>query len=721
MKVETAIQRLEARREALRAEAQTLEHEFGKLSGPLDQLMRLGEKEDQARDALAKIDHERRETLAGEVRHKLAEHDERRRELDELREEAADLATASRLPSNAEADLRETVARLEGAQKSLEQLEARRDEERAREREQLVTELTSLKAYDACTAEDADKLVAMASEIRRLSEQDSRARSAVFELRDSLAGQGHVPERLQFLSSRFKTLPEAKQKLLRGQFDMQLQYQTEVAELEKARTDSTETLRQVDAMRTARRSPGWLLMAFGLGSTIAGIVLLALRLQLGVWISLLASGSAVLATGVWLLRTGARLREDDREAALNRLGEAQRRLNQLRVQRTESEKALNETSRGLGYRDAIELVRDWNEYVRLNEESTPVMRAQESLTTLESRRKQVLQEASAVLARAGGGTPDPARLERVAAGIRLQLAARQRLAEMEKSWGWVDEEKADAEVATHELKEHALSILKAAGVAYDPDRGWSEYISDLTGRARGRSRHLTLVDELIPQAERRLLPEKTLAELRSQLELLNTERGKGVAGTAAAAAPRPQAEIEVETRRYREDLDQVQRERADLRLQVEEAWRRHHVEHPEKLAELERTERALERAKRFQQAVQIAQETIQQVAQETHRRWAAYLNRRVSDILTSMGTQVAELRFGEDLDFSLKFAQGQPAARTRALLQLSTGSRDQLYLALRLAISEFLSRGVVPVPLLVDDAFATSDDERARIGMRILL
>jgi DNA repair exonuclease SbcCD ATPase subunit len=719
MKVETAIQRLEARRAALDGEVSALEADFKKLAGPLEQLMRLGEKEDQTREALAKIDNERRETLAAEVRRKLSEHDEHRRELDELRHEAADLSSASKLPSNAEAELRETVARLEEAQRSLEQLEARRDEERAREREGLLAELSSLKAYEACTAEDADKLVAMASEIRRLAEQDSRARTTVFELRDSLAGQGHAPERLQFLTSRFKTLAEGKQKLLRGQFDMQLQYQTEVAELEKARTGSTETLREVDSMRNARRSPGWMLMAFGLGASIAGIVLLGLRLQLVVWISLLASGGAVLGTGVWLLRTGARLREGDREAALNRLSEAQRRLNQLRVQRTESEKALNETSRALGYRDTIELIRDWNEYVRLNEEGTPVMRAQESLTSLETQRKQVLQDAAAVLARAGGGTPDPARLERVAAGIRLQLATRQRLAEMEKSWGWVDEEKRSAEIAARELQERAAQILRTAGITFDPARGWSEHVSDLSGRARGRSRHVTLVEELIPQAERRLLPEKALVELRSQLDLLVAERTKGAA--AAAPVPRPQAEIEVETRQHRENLDQVQRERADLRLQVEEAWRRHHVEHPEKLAERERTDRALERVRRFQRAIQIAQETIQVVAQETHRRWADYLNRRVGEILTSMGTQIAELRFGEDLDFSLRFAHGQPSARARALLQLSTGSRDQLYLALRLAISEFLSRGVVPVPLLVDDAFATSDDERARVGMRLLL
>ena len=40
---------------------------------------------------------------------------------------------------------------------------------------------------------------------------------------------------------------------------------------------------------------------------------------------------------------------------------------------------------------------------------------------------------------------------------------------------------------------------------------------------------------------------------------------------------------------------------------------------------------------------------------------------------------------------------------------------------MRLAIAEYLSRGKHPVPLLVDDCFATSDDARARAGMKLLL
>jgi DNA repair exonuclease SbcCD ATPase subunit len=97
------------------------------------------------------------------------------------------------------------------------------------------------------------------------------------------------------------------------------------------------------------------------------------------------------------------------------------------------------------------------------------------------------------------------------------------------------------------------------------------------------------------------------------------------------------------------------------------------------------------------------------------------LNQRVAEILDSVGTRVDDLRFGEDLDFSVKFSDGQQVARGKAVLQLSAGARDQLHLAVRLAVSEYLSRGQEPAPLLIDDAFASSDDERARAGMKLLL
>jgi DNA repair exonuclease SbcCD ATPase subunit len=112
---------------------------------------------------------------------------------------------------------------------------------------------------------------------------------------------------------------------------------------------------------------------------------------------------------------------------------------------------------------------------------------------------------------------------------------------------------------------------------------------------------------------------------------------------------------------------------------------------------------------------------VDRVARETHRRWAGFLNERVGELLHELGSSIERVRFGEDLDFAVTLANGQQAARGRALHQLSSGARDQLHLAVRLAIGQYLSRGRESLPLLIDDCFATSDDERARSGMRLLL
>lgn len=54
-------------------------------------------------------------------------------------------------------------------------------------------------------------------------------------------------------------------------------------------------------------------------------------------------------------------------------------------------------------------------------------------------------------------------------------------------------------------------------------------------------------------------------------------------------------------------------------------------------------------------------------------------------------------------------------------LRLSTGTRDQLYLALRLAVCKvLLDNGEESVPLVLDDPFINYDDQRAACGMKLL-
>jgi len=463
---------------------------------------------------------------------------------------------------------------------------------------------------------------------------------------------------------------------------------------------------------------GGSLLAFGIAGLIGGIAVGALRGQPMWTIMLFAISGGLLLAGIVLMASGSRARETERAESLKRLTDAQGRLNQLRMQRAETEAGLAEIAKRMRYRGQVDLLREWNEYARMLDESSPAVRAQDRLLVLEAERRETIEKARALLDRAGGGAPEPANLEQVAAGARKVQGIRQRMTELERSSGWIDDEKRVVEAQAAGFKERALRILQTAGLSYDPDRSWAEHAKDLVERMRGRTRLTTIRDELLPRTEKRLLPKEEVTDLQRQLASLEAD---GPVDKPAKGPKRTAAEVEAESRRARETLEKAQKRRADLRVEVEEVWRRYHAEHPERLAHRERIEQALARARRFKHAVELASRTIETVATETHKKWADYLNDRVGELLGHVGTKIEQVRFGDDLDFSIKVPDDQQLARGRADAQLSAGARDQLYLAVRCAISEFLSRGRSRMPLLLDDVFVTSDDDRTRAAMKLLI
>jgi hypothetical protein len=717
--VDNAVQRLETKRGVIETEVKNLEHELAQVAGPLEDLSKLGDEEATTRISLASVSDERKGSLAADLRTQLRTDDERRAEYQKLEAEAKSLGASAHVPENAEAELSQTVGQLEQAQRNLDALESRIRDEQARERGVLEAELEKFKTVASSTAADADRLIGLASEMRRVAEEDGRLRSEVSDRREQLAGKGIDQERLRALNKRFDSIDDESLQLLRGQSEVGLVYQSDLGTLERDRTEGTESLRAIDSQRGGLRVPGWLLVALGSGAGIAGGALVALRAEQRLWAALISGGSILVFIGVVLLIAASGMRRRERAEALRTLGDAQRQINQLRGRRTQSESALIELARSLGYRDPIELMRDWNEYSRVSDQSQPVRRAQEQLVALETARRTVFEESRALLDRFGGGLPEHAVLERVAADIRALAQQRERITGLEKNWAWVGDEKrsASAEVAGH--KEKAMRILQSAGLLYDPAKPWRDHVKELAERVRGKSRFTLLREELIPQAQQRAMPESQRNELKAQLEAFEAETGGG--GPQGGGAARSQMDLERENRRLQGRLDEIQKKRTELKVKVDDVCRRYETEHPEKLQQIERLDRALTRARRFKKAVEIAGTTIKEVALDTHKRWAEFLNQRVAEVLEQVGARVEELRFGEDLDFSVKLWNGQQFSHGKAVNQLSTGARDQLYLAIRLAISEYLSPKDDSLPLLIDDVFATSDDERARAGMRMLI
>ena len=243
-----------------------------------------------------------------EIRRRLGERRDAHAALEQLEAEAAALAAYAYLPAGAEADLRETIAQHEAAQRNLEAREARRQEEQARRRGELETTLAGLRAYEACGVEDADRLVALAADLRRLAGEEEQARAALAGLHDALDARGYEPTRVETLGRRFGALDEERQRLLGGQAALALEFQTRTAELEQARAGNTEVLRQIDLVRASRRLPGWFLVALGAAGTIAGVVLLGMGGERAIGASLLAAGLLLGLPGTALVLAGAHLR-----------------------------------------------------------------------------------------------------------------------------------------------------------------------------------------------------------------------------------------------------------------------------------------------------------------------------------------------------------------------------------------------------------------------------
>src|SRR5439155_4554098 len=264
----------------------------------------------------------------------------------------------------------------------------------------------------------------------------------------------------------------------------------------------------------------------------------------------------------------------------------------LRERRAEDEVELDALARSLDLRTGAELLRAWNEHMGLKDEGGPLQRVQDELDRLEQRRRALLEEVRTLLAPAGGGPADPSHLERVAAGIRHLGAVRQRLEELDRSWTWIDEERRVVEATAGGLRERAVRILQSAGLSYDPEKPWTEHVEELAARATSSQRHAMLTGELIPQADRRVMPAAEREALERQLEM-----ARGDDEPAAAAPARGALEIERESKSLRNRLELLQRRRQDLRVQVDEICRRVQALRPEKEAAIRATDCALARAR----------------------------------------------------------------------------------------------------------------------------
>ena len=123
---------------------------------------------------------------------------------------------------------------------------------------------------------------------------------------------------------------------------------------------------------------------------------------------------------------------------------------------------------------------------------------------------------------------------------------------------------------------------------------------------------------------------------------------------------------------------------------------------------------ALRMLRRRQQALALAEETLEKTAAEIGDQTAGILNRRASEIFAAF-TDGAYRSLRMDGERHLSVWDG---VRNIPAERLSRGTVEQIYLAVRLAAADILLEE--PVPVILDDVFAFYDDKRLESALKWL-
>ena len=127
----------------------------------------------------------------------------------------------------------------------------------------------------------------------------------------------------------------------------------------------------------------------------------------------------------------------------------------------------------------------------------------------------------------------------------------------------------------------------------------------------------------------------------------------------------------------------------------------------------------LERLRREYDAIAMAMAALENANLTLQNRFSPALGARASEIFAAItGGKYHRVLLGRDFSLTAE-AAGDSAPRSAQLL--SQGATDQLYLSVRLAICDMVLPQEKAVPLIMDDALVTFDDQRLHAALDYLL
>ncbi len=723
-KVDTEIHRCREQIEATRRKLDALLTERERLGRRIDELQdsevcRAARERRSQEIELARLELEKEEIEAA-----LTADDTLRAQLDELerldREQAGLLEVAESDLDAAESLYQRWVGARRTAESYLKDAVAAEEEwEEARKK------VESFGLARPPRAEDLEALVQARTRIADAQRDLERLLENARREKQAIEAAGFTPEQAESMLTAFQYLTDDDRQLLESRMRESLSIDEQRQRLREELSQWQRRHDDLERARARRRRDGGLIAAAG-ALLLAGGLLAGGSLGLPFPLPQIAGG-VVVVLGLYRLVSAGRWRNAEESLALDQMKRCADEIHEIEERNQEHEVAWQDLAHRLGIeRDQLE-----GRYRELRSVESHLS----ALQGIEERRQEArTQEESALAASASawelfGEEPSvehlEERLERLRAALKAQGEAEAAADRLKTQQALADEKKLAWIQRRGELRE----TLAACGIEVS-EKATVEEIEEAAGRLkelhrqrdaarRRREEELPKLRAEVLTSEERSRRQKRREELTVEIERRRAEGIEPVELTGEWVFSRRRAELDELAEKLLVEERSEARRREDSLTEVRAFLQKYEDQAPGLWSRLEQLQRALRRATEFRDAVTLAIDDLEAISRETYHDWAARLNREASLLLEKLGTGSRELRFGEDLRFQLQHGDKLLDA-VEIDQQLSTGARDGVYLAARLAVSRLLG-GEDHLPLILDDPFAHCDDERLLEGMRLLL
>lgn len=713
-KTSRQIQELEAKRDSIKDKSQ--------------ELTALEKELEDLRSRRGQVIHLAKKAELKEIEQRLCEDNKQQERVAGLDEELEELSPYATFPVDQQQNLHRWLDDIETTKEDIEQLNVEKSKQKE-EFESLESQLKEMNLVAEFTQQDRDALLGVVERLEAVERAEAEARCKVEEERRQLEIQGINPQRYEGLLEKLEPLTPGERQFLRNVSSERQNRPLRKTQEENRQCSASSTIHEIEGKREKRRKTGKMLLLGGGGVLAIGLVV-AFAASVALGTGLAVFGLIVGLAGILLRQTAGSLRADELATAQSETREAEEALDQIQQEVKQETQQLQELAKKISLSDEDVLLREFTEFEKLREGT-------EKFRTLMHDYEQAKNQANGLkkdkayplLERAGWSNREvnsltlKSLLEKV--DYSLTLKSKRDTAKDEVK-GLAEEIKKKG----NHLKETSAvvkEILKKAGL--DENLRNKEAREAFDKGVRKVQRRRQLEEEILHGERERLLGEQEKVRLHQRVQELQQQIEQAEAGPegdqlAVLMLEKDRADYQRESDGFYDQIACKQSQVNALERGIGDTLKEVRENLPWRLQEREELKRRLHRAEQFEAAVSIAKETLERLASEVYEVWAEELNSFAADAFQEILPHYEDPQFDRNLHFTFVLpghpGRIDPTADPGNAPRLSGGELEQVHLIARFAISEYLSRGDVRPPIILDEPFPLSHDEPFSAGMQLL-